>query len=278
MAIHHGGDRACARRATLQAGSLAILLAAVAVSAGPLRYPPLVSNQIRIEGHLMPEVSTGPLDPAWSPDGRWIAFSAKGDIWKVPVAGGEAVALTQGPAYHFEPAWSGDGSQIALSMDVDGNLDIGVVSANGGPVRRLTTDPHVDVEPVWSIDGASIYFVTGRKRSLDIYRIDVATKAESPVIEEPGDQIQPALSPDGRTLAYVSPVQRRVGDGGIWVKPLASGAAELVHFEETSLRTKPAWTGWEGVHLRVRRDRSEPHRRRASGRWQPHTVDDRQRR
>lgn len=242
MAVQRRGVRTRALGAVLPGAGVAVLLAGVVLSAGPLRYPTLNNNQIRIEGHLMPAVSTGPLDPAWSPDGRWIAFSAKGDIWKVPAAGGEPIALTQGPAYHFEPAWSRDGTQIALSMDADGNLDIGVVSADGGAVRRLTTDPHVDVQPVWSLDGTSVYFVTGRKRSLDIYRVAVATGAESAVVDEPGDQIQPAVSPDGRTLAYVSPVQGRVGDGGIWVRPLEAGTARLVHFEETSLRTKPVWT------------------------------------
>ena len=96
---------------------------------------------------MLPSLSTTPLDPAWSPDGKWLAFSMRGDIWKVPAEGGEAVALTKGPAYHYEPAWSPDGSRIALTMDVDGNLDIGVVGANGGDVERLTTDCRVDVEP-----------------------------------------------------------------------------------------------------------------------------------
>ena len=122
-----------------------VALFAAAVTAvltgGPNRY----GHSDRVERHMLPAVSTGPLDPAWSPDGRWIAFSMRGDIWKVPAEGGEAVALTRGPAWHFEPVWSPDGSRIALSMDVDGNLDIGVVAAEGGDVERLTTDSHVDV-------------------------------------------------------------------------------------------------------------------------------------
>ena len=191
---------------------------------------------------MLPAVSTGPLDPAWSPDGKWIAFSMRGDIWKVPADGGEAVALTRGPAYHFEPAWSPDGSRLALSMDIDGNLDIGVVSAAGGDVERLTTDRRVDVEPAWSKDGAALYFVTARGGNFDIYRYRFADKSETPFVAGPRDQIQPAESPDGTRLAYVSPQAGRLGTGGLWIKPVGGGEATLVHYEETEYRARPAWT------------------------------------
>jgi TolB protein len=191
---------------------------------------------------MLPAVSTGPLDPVWSPDGKWIAFSMRGDIWKVPAVGGEAVALTQGPAWHFEPAWSPDGSRIALSVDTDGNLDIGIVNADGGDVERLTTDRRVDVQPAWSRDGGHLYFVSARGGNFDIYRYGFADRSETPLISGPRDQIQPSESPDGKRLAYVSPVQGRLGTGAIWVKPLAGGEAALVHYEETEYRTKPEWT------------------------------------
>src|ERR1044072_9310754 len=97
--------------------TLLILVFAAAVwtplplGARPNRY----GHGDREERHLLPAVSSGPLDPAWSPDGKWIAFSMRGDIWRVPAAGGEAIALTQGPAYHFEPAGSPDGTRLAFT-------------------------------------------------------------------------------------------------------------------------------------------------------------------
>ncbi len=68
------------------AAALAFLMVPSAL-VGPNRF----GHSDRVERHLLPAVSTGPMDPAWSPDGRWIAFSMRGDIWKVPVDGTEAI-------------------------------------------------------------------------------------------------------------------------------------------------------------------------------------------
>jgi Tol biopolymer transport system component len=217
---------------------LALLLACGVTSAGPSRF----GFSDRIERHLFPEVTTGPAEPSWSPDGRWLAFSMQGDIWKVPAAGGEAIALTRGPAYHFEPAWSPDGRSIAFTMDTGGNLDIGLVAADGGPVQRLTDDRAVDIEPAWMADSRSLLFVSSRNRGFDIFQLMLDGGGVEAAVAGPGDQIQPAVSPDGRTVAYVSPVAGKLGAGGLWTHLVDGGTPTLVHYEESEYRMRPQWT------------------------------------
>lgn len=205
----------------------------------PLRFPQL---SIRTEKYLLPAVSTGPQDPAWSPDGEWIAFSMRGDIWKVPAEGGGAIALTQGPEYYFEPDWSPDGQSVAFTFDDGNNLDIGTVDSAGENEQRVITDSEINIEPEWSADGSSIYFVSDRDSDLSIFKVELDGETVRPVIVEEGNQIQPAVSPDGQSLAFVSPVSGKPGSGGIWVKPITDGEPGLIHFEETRHRAQPQWT------------------------------------
>ena len=89
-----------------------------------------------------------------SPDGKQIAFSYKGDIWKVSSAGGTAVRLTTQPSYESNPIWSPDGKQIAFSSDRHGNFDVFVMPSTGGAAVRLTTNSAKEQPMAFSPDGA----------------------------------------------------------------------------------------------------------------------------
>ncbi len=179
---------------------------------------------------MLPTVSSGPQSPAWSPDGKWLAFSMRGDIWKMPAEGGEAVAITSGPFYYFEPAWSPDGKRMALVYLNDGNLEVGIISATGGAMEPLSPHPRVDIQPAWSPDGQSLFYVSARAGGFRIFRHDMFTRSDTAVT----NGIQPAVSPDGKFLAYEQ--------GGLRVLDLASGQSRVVRDEETEYRMEPSWT------------------------------------
>ena len=96
--------------------------------------------------------------PAISPDGKTIAFSYQGDIYKVPASGGTAIAITQNPAYDFKPVWSLDGKTIAFASDRYGNFDIFTISAGGGIPKRLTFYSGKEIPNSFTPDGSKILF------------------------------------------------------------------------------------------------------------------------
>ncbi len=96
---------------------------------------------------------------AISPNGKEIAFSYKGDIFKVPVEGGRAIQLTTHAAHDTRPVWSPDGTQIAFSSNRENSFDIYLMSAQGGAPKRLTTHTS-DAHPITFRNNESILYTS----------------------------------------------------------------------------------------------------------------------
>lgn len=105
----------------------------------------------------------GQQSPLWmrhcaiSPDGKTVAFSYKGDIFSVPVTGGQALQLTSNAAYDSYPTWSPDGTRIAFGSDREGSMDVYVMSARGGEPTRLTTASGKETPVAW-LDNERVLF------------------------------------------------------------------------------------------------------------------------
>jgi len=93
-----------------------------------------------------------------SPDGRTIVFELLGDLYTLPIGGGEATPITHGLAFDSQPRFSLDGKRIAFISDRSGNENVWIAGADGSHPQQVSAldDNAVQVSPAWSADGRSI--------------------------------------------------------------------------------------------------------------------------
>jgi TolB protein len=96
------------------------------------------------------------------------------ELFAVDVDGGPERRLTNRPRYDVDPAFSPDGRRIAFSSNTDGNFEIYVMNADGTGVVRLTRDLGRDLMPRWSPDGRKVIFTSDRSGRYAIYEIDLS--------------------------------------------------------------------------------------------------------
>ncbi len=146
-----------------------------------------------------------------SPDGSEIVFDLLGDLYRLPIAGGDASALSSGLAWDMQPRYSPDGQQILYTSDRGGGDNIWVMNRDGSdPVALTKEDFRLLNSPAWSPDGD--YFVARKhftsRRSLGAGEIWLYHKSGGKGLqlnEKPNDQKdlgEPAFSPDGRFVYY----------------------------------------------------------------------------
>jgi TolB protein len=167
------------------------------------------------------------LQPAWSPDGRKLAFIRRdeegySDLVVLNLDTGKFQQLTRNSrpmVWAFRPAWSPDGRRILfLSERGSTFLQPWVINADGTGLRRLAVlgDAWGGVDrPSWSPDGAAVALAVYQQSHIpQVYILDPATGQAKPVTSEPGGAYDPAWSPDGGWVAFV----KRTGKGHeIWL-------------------------------------------------------------
>ena len=179
------------------------------------------------------------ISPAWSPDGRRLAYVSFEDkkpvVYLQNLADGSRRAVAKFRGSNSAPAWSPDGRRLAVALSKDETSQIYLLDLLTGEASRFTRGGALDTEPVFSPDGQWLYFTSDRGGSPQIYRASLATGVATRVTFEGSYNVSPALSPDGRTLAFV---HRRDGRFHIAAMDLNSRQmqvlTETVHDESPS--------------------------------------------
>ena len=156
-------------------------------------------------------------NPQWmrhssiSPDGSQIAFTYKGDLYKVNTNGGNATQLTYHSAHDYKAIWSKDGSKIAFASNRFGNFDIYIMNSEGGAATRVTFHSNDETPYSFSADDQNIVFGALRQDDInhrqyphrsqtELYSVPVNSGRISQIFTFPAEDVQ--FSKDGKSMLY----------------------------------------------------------------------------
>ncbi|HVP71947.1 MAG TPA: amidohydrolase family protein, partial [Gemmatimonadaceae bacterium] len=155
----------------------------------------------------------GIVEPALSPDGRTIVFAALGDLFTW--SAGKVTRLTNDPYVEYDPAWSPDGKRLAFVSDRSGAMELWLRDVTSGETRAITTHEGGAGLPAWSPDGSEIVYQVNRGLLTDLRAVNVANGAIRKVRGDLFLPSRVTFSPDGSMMAVAAlrPYSARFREG-----------------------------------------------------------------
>ena len=177
---------------------------------GPTSYELIVAESDGANPRAALRSSEPIISPAWSPDGRHLAYvsfeSKKPVVYVHTVATGKRRVVANFKGNNSAPAFSPDGNSLALALSRDGFTQLFLIAADGSDVKRLSRSYAIDTEPVFSADGRSVFFTSDRGGTAQIYCQNLESGSVERLTFGSEYAVSPSVSPDGTRLTYVTRV------------------------------------------------------------------------
>lgn len=147
------------------------------------------------------------------PDGDTIIFEYMGNLYELPMQGGEATQLTRGMGFDSQPRYSPDGSKVVFISDRSGGQNIWILNRTTMEVEQRTTGNNYRMQdPIWTPDGEYIIAARANLRGglhkLRMYHVDGGGGTELMDTPDRMKTIEPAFGGDERYLWF----SQRSGD------------------------------------------------------------------
>lgn len=185
-----------------------------------------------------------------------IDLDERTDICLFDLSSGALTYLTQGSDYKSAPAWSPDGRRLAFAWNRNGNMDLYLMAADGSDVQRLTDHLALDSGPVWDPSDADVgRILFDSERALEdpvsaaspsqeqqrsaIYLLDLRTGLTARLTDPQNRDGDPAWSPDGRSIAFNS---HRDGDLAVYVMRSDGSEPRRLSSPALALDMMPSWS------------------------------------
>lgn len=176
---------------------------------GETQYSLIVADADGENEHVIVESPDPIMSPAWSPDGRQVAYVSfegnESSVFVQTLRTGNRILVSREPGINGAPSFSPDGRKLVLTLGgLDGNLDVYVLDLTSREKIRLTTNRAIDTEGTWTPDGRTVYFTSDRGGGPQIYRVPATGGTPERVTFQGSYNARPRLSPDGSKLAVVT--------------------------------------------------------------------------
>nr|WP_076587125.1 Tol-Pal system beta propeller repeat protein TolB [Vibrio ostreicida] len=148
------------------------------------------------------------MSPAWSPDGRKLAYvsfqSGQSEIYMLDIYSGETEKLTSYPRHNGAPRFSPDGSQLAIVLSKTGSLQVYTLDLKSRKLTQITRGRSNNTEPFWHPDGKSLIFTSDRGGKPQIYQVDLSVGSTHRLTWQGSQNLGGQITPDGRFLVMVN--------------------------------------------------------------------------
>lgn len=198
------------------------------------------------------KLTEGPADgdPAWSPDGRRIAFTRGGDAHGTYIMAADGADPVRRAGSHGRPTWSPDGEWIAFPCE-EGICKVRASGESIGPVTVFSRNGGYMADVAWSPEGTHIAFVSDWNMFdfwFDVWVVSAdgsqatVLRQHTPLTPNPDEQHQPAWSPDGRRIALVECPWSFFGCSSGAIAVMNADGSDLVRVAAASGYAAPTWS------------------------------------